>query len=279
MKTCDLHSHSIYSDGTNTPSEIIELALELNLSSIALCDHNTVDGLVEFIEYGRNKNIEIVPGCEFSVDYNGKELHLLGLYIDEKYFDDISSLMKEVNDRKDQSNIDLIEALNQDGYLVNYEIIKNNTPNGKFNRAHVASELVKLGYVNNRDEAFKTLLSKKGKYYKEPKRLTVWEMLDVLVRIHAIPILAHPFLNLSESELIEFLPKAKEKGLVGMEVYYSLYDKDITNKAIELANKYHLKYSGGSDYHGENKPNISLGRGKGNLVIPNDFLISLKENL
>ena len=276
MKICDLHTHSIYSDGTNTPSELIDMATKIGLSSLALSDHNTVDGLKEFIEASKNKDIEIVPGCEFSVDYNGKELHLLGLFINEIYFDDISKLMKEVNDRKDQSNLDLIQKLNDAGYNIDYNLIKQSTPNGKFNRAHVASELVRLGYVKDRDEAFKTLLSKKGPYYKEPERLTVWEMLEYLVSIHAIPVLAHPFLNLNEDELNVFLPIAKDKGLIGIEVYYSLYNEITTNKSIDLANKYDLKYSGGSDYHGENKPDIQLGIGKGNLVIPNEWVKELK---
>ena len=112
MKICDLHTHSIYSDGTNTPSELIDMAIEIGCSSLALTDHNTVDGLKEFIEVSKNKDIEVVPGCEFSVDYNGKEFHLLGLFIIEIYFDDISKLMKEVNDRKDQINLDLIQKLN-----------------------------------------------------------------------------------------------------------------------------------------------------------------------
>ena len=278
MKICDLHTHSIYSDGTKSPSELINMAIELGLSTIALTDHNTVDGLKEFIEVSKNKDINIVTGVEFSVEYNGKELHLLGLFIDERYFDDISRLMKEVNDRKEQSNINLIENLNKAGYNIDFIRIKNNTPNGKFNRAHIASELVRLGYVSNRDEAFKTLLSKKGPYYKEPERLTVWEMLEYINSIHAIAVLAHPFLNLNEDELNIFLPIAKEKGLVGIEVYYSLYDEITTNKSIDLANKYNLKYSGGSDYHGDNKPDIKLGLGKGNLVIPDEWVDGLMNN-
>ena len=273
---CDLHTHSIFSDGTFTPSEIIDEAIKIGLSSVALCDHNTVDGLKEFMHAAENKSIEAITGSEFSVDYNGKELHLLGLFIDEKYFDEISNLMKDVNERKDKSNIDLINKLNHAGYNISYDSIKNSTPNGKFNRAHIAAELTKLGYVKSLDEAFKTLLSKNGPYYEEPKRLTVWEMLDFLVKIHAIPVLAHPFLNLSEEELLIFLPKARERGLVGMEVYYSLYDEKTTQKSLSLADIFHLKYSGGSDFHGNNKPDIKLGVGKGNLKIPNIWTIELK---
>ena len=108
MKICDLHTHSIYSDGTYTPAEIIKSAVNMGLSAVALCDHNTVDGLSEFLAVAEEKNIEAVAGAEFSVDYCGTELHLLGLCIPEKQFAVVAKLMEEVNERKKQSNINLI---------------------------------------------------------------------------------------------------------------------------------------------------------------------------
>lgn len=145
MKTCDLHIHSIYSDGTYTPKEIIDSAVNIGLSAVALCDHNTVDGLPDFLAAANNKNIQAITGTEFSVDYNGTELHLLGLHIPRRHFDTITDLMNDVNDKKKQRNIDLIESLNRAGYKIDYDSIKNTTPNGKFNRAHIAAELTKKG--------------------------------------------------------------------------------------------------------------------------------------
>ena len=276
MKTCDLHTHSIYSDGTYTPKEIIDSAINNGLSAVALCDHNTVDGLSDFLAAANNKNIQAVAGAEFSVDYNGTELHLLGLYIPEKHFDKIADLMKAVNDRKRQSNIDLIASLNKAGYEIDYNTIKNSTPNGKFNRAHVAAELTKKGYTDSREQAFETLLSPAAGHYKEPERLRFFKMIDFIKSIGAVPVLAHPFLNLTKAELEILLPLAKKQGLVGMECYYSLYDEATTKEAIDLAEKFELKYSGGSDFHGENKPDIKLGVGKGNLKIPYDWSVALK---
>ena len=276
MKTCDLHTHSIYSDGTYTPKEIIDSAINNGLSAVALCDHNTVDGLSDFLAAANNKNIQAVAGAEFSVDYNGTELHLLGLYIPEKHFDKIADLMKAVNDRKRQSNIDLIASLNKAGYEIDYNTIKNSTPNRKFNRAHVAAELTKKGYTDSREQAFETLLSPAAGHYKEPERLRFFKMIDFIKSIGAVPVLAHPFLNLTKAELEILLPLAKKQGLVGMECYYSLYDGATTKDAIDLAEKFELKYSGGSDFHGENKPDIKLGVGKGNLKIPYDWSVALK---
>lgn len=274
---CDLHTHSIFSDGTYTPEEIIDEAINTGISAIALTDHNTVDGLPRFIDTAKRKNIDIVAGIEFSVDYNGKELHMLALFIKPEYFHEISTLMEEVMKRKEQSYIELIKKLNNAGFDLDYKKIKGLTPNGKINRAHIATAMMQKGYVTSVANAFENYLSKNGEYYKTPKLLTVWEVLDFIKSIGAVSVLAHPFLNLSEEELISFLPIAKECGLVGMECYYSLYDEDTTNTSLQLADRFGLLPSGGSDFHGSRKPDIKLGVGKGNLQIPYEWYISLKE--
>ncbi|MBE6983949.1 MAG: PHP domain-containing protein [Ruminococcaceae bacterium] len=276
MKLCDLHTHSVFSDGTYTPTELVEAAENMGLSAIVLSDHNTVDGLPEFISAAQGKNTEAIPGAEFSVDYGGTELHLLALFIKEKHFPTITALMDDFQTRKAQSNYDLICALNNAGYDLCFEKIRNATPSGKFNRAHIAAELTQKGYVSSIKEAFSTLLAPKHGYYKEPKRPTVWEMLELIKSIGAVPILAHPFLNLEGDRLRIFLPQAKENGLIGMECYYPLYNKSTTEKSLELASYFRLKPSGGSDFHGSNKPDIALGVGKGNLQIPYDWAIALK---
>lgn len=277
-KLCDLHTHSVFSDGTFTPTQLIEKANEMGLSAVALCDHNTVDGLPEFLQAGANSKAEAVAGAEFSVDYNGTELHLLGLCIPERAFSQLSDLMVEVNARKEQSNLDLIASLNRDGYCIDAAAIAAKTPKGKFNRAHIAAELTEKGYTPSVKHAFDTLLSKDTGYYKEPKRLTVWDMIKIIRPVGAIPVLAHPFLNLTESELLAFLPLAKERGLVGMECFYSTYDSALTQTSIRIAEYLDLACSGGSDFHGERKPDIMLGTGRGDLAVPYNCLRQLKQH-
>ncbi len=275
-KKCDLHTHSIFSDGTFTPAEIVEKAIEIGLSAVALCDHNTVDGIPEFLSAARDKNIEAIAGAEFSVDYNGTELHLLGLYIPEKMLSTVCDLMADANKRKEESNIALVKSLNNAGYHINYSDLKSKSPNGKINRAHIAAELTAKGYTESIKNAFETVLSKNAGHYIEPKRITAFEIIKFIKSIGAVPILAHPFLNLSEKELIDFIPLAKEHGLDGMECFYSLYDDDLTNKSIAIATHFGLKQSGGSDFHGSNKPDIKLGFGKDNLSIPYEFAKVMK---
>ena len=277
QKLCDLHTHSIFSDGSYTPRELVDGAVASGLSAIALCDHNTADGLDAFLAAAEGRAIEAIPATELSVDYGGRELHLIGMFIPSEHFATVNSLMETMQRRKEISNLELIASLAASGVVLDYDYIKRQTPNGRVNRAHIAAELMRIGYTNSVAEGFATLLSPAAGHYKEPKRMTVFEAIDFIRSIGATPVLAHPFLNLSRDELEAFLPQAREAGLVGMECYYSLYDEQTTAEALRLAKKYGIKPSGGSDFHGKNKPDISIGTGRGNLRIPYEWLEALRK--
>ena len=275
---CDLHTHSNYSDGTLTPAELIAAAEVAGLSAIALTDHNTVAGLPAFLEAGAASPVEAVPGAEFSTDYLDLELHIVGLFIRPEHYRAVTELTQQMMLRKQQSNRQLIDELNKAGYAVSYERIKAAMPEGEPNRAHIAAELTRLGYTQSNKEAFQTLLGTKCGYYQPPKRIDVFELIGFLRSIGAVPVLAHPFLQLKTREaLAGFLAPAVEAGLMGMETRYSLFTQEQTLLAEELVRCYGLLPSGGSDFHGENKPDISLGTGKGDLRVPVSFLEGLKK--
>ncbi len=276
-KICDLHTHSVFSDGTYTPGGIINEAVKLGLSALALTDHNTSDGLGEFIAAASGKKIDIAAGVEFSTDYNGGELHVLGLFIKPEYFSQISQLMSDVNKRKEESNLQLIESLKRGGIILDYDEIKNATPNGLVNRAHIASAMIKKGYADSPRDVFARYLSPSCGYYILPKRLTVSETVDFIRSIGAVSVLAHPFLNLDENGLLRFLSCSESDGLNGMECYYSENDEETTAKSLHIADEFGLIPSGGSDFHGERKPDIKLGTGKGNLMVPFECYLRLKE--
>ena len=273
--TCDLHTHSIYSDGTWTPEELIDGAIGAGLSAIALTDHNTVDGLPRFISAASGKNIEIVTGTEFSIDYNGKELHILGLFITPEHFSKVSDMMAIIHRRKEKHNRALIDALRADGYDIDYETLASSTPSGRINRAHVACALVEKGYAESIKDAFYKVLLPSAGYYRTPQMFTAREIIDFIRSIGAVPVWAHPFLSLSEAEVIEFL--SETDGLCGMECYYSTYDDETTSKALDIAERFGLLPSGGSDFHGARKPTIALGIGKGTLEVPYEWYLALKE--
>lgn len=276
---CDLHTHSTFSDGTDTPTRLLELAEKRELGAIALTDHNTVAGLPEFLEAAKGKKVRAIAGTEFSTDYNGTELHILGLFLKPEHFSMITELLENYRLRKEKSNVELVERLNVAGYAIDYERIKNSTPEGQVNRALIAAELTRLGYTESIQAAFKQLLSPKCGYYIPPARPSPFETIRFIKSLGAVAVLAHPFLNLEEGSLREFLKEAVPCGLDAMETIYSTYDEETTAAAKRVADDFGLLHSGGSDYHGNNKPHIQLGIGQGNLAIPQGLMTVMEERL
>lgn len=272
---CDLHTHSIYSDGTLSPTQLIHLAGEKGIRALALCDHNTVSGLPEFLTAAVESAVEAVPGVEFSTDYGEKELHILGLFIKPQHYGIISDKLEQMLMRKAHSDQMLVDALCGAGMDLDYGVIKAGTPDGQVNRAVIAAEMVRKGYCASIKEAFSKWLSPKCGYYHPPRRLDVFEVIRFLKSIGAVTVLAHPLLNLEESELRIFLNDAVPAGLDAMEVYYSTYTAEQTRLAAAVAAQFGLLYSGGSDFHGTNKPDTQLGTGKNNLCIPYSVLENL----
>ena len=271
---CDLHTHSVFSDGTYTPTELVAEAKRLGLI-IALTDHNTVAGLPEFTEAAKRLGVTAVPGVEISTEHNGKELHLLGLFVFPEHYAAVERMVKEQHVLKEISNMELVERLNQAGYLIDYVKVKGRNPNGNANRAHVAAELLEQGYVTSVREAFDTILSDHGGFYVPPSRLQLIDVIKELRRIGVLPVLAHPLQELTESELRELLPDAIEAGLIGMETTHSSYAPETIDLAEVMAQEHHLLSSGGSDFHGSVKPDVSLGTGKGWLCVPEKIYMQL----
>ena len=274
MPFCDLHTHSVYSDGTHTPAELVAEAKKIGLSAVALTDHNTVAGLSEFVSAAENSGVLAVPGVEFSTDYGNTELHILALFVRPDQYASITNLFEQAAQRKEASNRALADALRNGGYLLDYDAIKANTPRGQVNRAHFAAELTRLGYTHTRQEAFETLLAPECGFYVPPARIGSLEAIRFIKSLGAVAILAHPFLSLDEKALREFLPMAISAGLDAMETAYSQYSQETTALAEGIAAEYGLKCSGGSDYHGANKPQIPLGAPR----IPIEWLDELQKN-
>ena len=277
MKTCDLHCHSVFSDGTFTPGEILTLADEIGLGAVALTDHNTSRGLRSFVEEGKNHKVIPVPGCEFSTDYLGKELHIVGLFMPNDTWYDIESYVSIMRDRKISSNIQLIERLNKAGYNITFEEVAASTEADAFNRAHVAAVLMKKGYVESVSAAFKTILSEGAGFYIPAKKPDSLGTVRFIKDCGGAAVLAHPFLNLDETGLVNFLVRAKGVGIDAIETRYSKFNEETSKKAEEIAEEFDLLQSGGSDFHGSNKPDISLGTGLGNLCVPFEFYEALRE--
>lgn len=274
---CDLHTHSVYSDGTDTPEEIVKTAEALGLTAVALCDHNTIAGLPEFFEAASDKKVTAVGGVEITADYYGKEVHILGLLIEECHFDALNLFLEQIQFTKDRANYELCKKIVSAGYDIKYERIVESGKKGTINRVHFANELIRCGYFSTVKEAFDKLLSEEHGLYIPTKRVDFTAVLQLLHSLSIISVLAHPFLNLDEQEIRSFITEAKQTGLVAMETDYSMFDREQAEKAKALCDEYGLLKCGGSDYHGTAKPHISLGTGRGDLRIPDSYYKQFKK--
>ncbi len=273
----DLHTHSNYSDGSCSPGEIVTLAKSVGLTALALTDHNTVDGLPEFLAQCTLFGIEGVPGVEISTEYNETEVHIIGLFVEPRYYNLLTEAFSKPRADKEHSNIDLIDKLNNIGYHISYSQIKSKSPNGNVNRANIAAELVQKGYAQSVSAAFDSLLDRKCGLYVPPKRLDSLDTIDLLNSIGAVSVVAHPLQSMPDVALLrDFLKNAKEHSLDAMEIYHSSFDESMSAKARCLADEYELLYSGGSDFHGSRKPHVQLGTGTGQMRVPYSFLEKIK---
>ena len=270
-KLIDMHTHTNYSDGELSPEELIKLAIKNNIGTLAITDHDTISGIKKV---DRNKNyikqsgIKIINGIELSAKATKGRMHILGYGIDlnNKKLNDKMSVLK---DNSINSVLSIMEQIKRDYNIVfGYEDIKE-LVNAKHNlgRPDIAKLLIKYGYVKTVDEAFdKYLIDAYNKTRVIGKGLEYEECIDLIKESSGIPVLAHPkTLDLDEKEFLILLKDMIKKGLKGIEAYHSIHSKSEIKYYLDIAKKYSLFVSGGSDYHGKlAKPDIELGTGKNN---------------
>lgn len=272
-KICDLHVHSTFSDGTRTPEEIIALAKSAGLSAVALTDHNTALGLERFCAAACD--IEAVCGIELTTDLDGDELHLLGLLIPKKSFCDVNEYTFERAKLKEKSNHDCIERIKSDGYDVSYEEFAALFGTENKNRAHIAMYLMQKGLCDSVKDGFEKFLSKSGKYFVDTPKFNVFDAIKKVHEWGAVSVLAHPLISVGREKTERILPRLKAAGLDGVEVYYSGYSIDDHQYMKRIAASLELLESGGSDFHGDAKPDVELFS-NGDFATPIDALEKMK---
>lgn len=278
MNKVDLHVHSIKSDGSYSPTELVDYAITKGLSAFALTDHDTTDGLDEAIEYAKDKPIRVIPGIELSTEYLGKDIHIVGLFINhhsEKFLKEI----KEFRDSRDLRNQKMCRNLQEIGIDISYEKLIAEYPDSVITRSHYAKYLLSHSYIKSLNEAFEKYVGDHCKYYVPREKITPEQGVNLILSAGGLPILAHPILyHMSDKTLDTLVSNLKEAGLVGIEAIYSTYAPSEERDIRRLAAKYGLALSGGSDFHGAAKPGLELATGYGKLFIPEDILTNL-ENL
>lgn len=267
MGYIDLHVHSTASDGTLTPAQVIQLAARQGLSAVALTDHDTAAGIDEAREEAKKVGIQFIPGIELSCVYHEKEIHILGLFINK---DDaaFSKEMEKLLSVRSQRNEKMIQLFQSDGFFFTKEDLQKGNPDTVITRAHFARVLTEKGYTSSMEQAFKQYLQYGGKYCMRKEKITPRQVMKILTDNNAFACLAHIMqykLSWEENkELISFLTSL---GLEGLEIYHSSHNKNQILNLQQIARDYHLLPTGGSDFHGTNKPDIQIGTGRGNLHI------------
>lgn len=273
----DLHTHSTESDGTMTPQELMEHAKEAGLSAIALTDHDTIQGLAKARPIAESLGLELIPGVELSTDYQGKEVHVLGYYIDEENRSFLGRLGDFV-DGRDRRNEKMVARLREEGFDITMQGLYDEYPDSVVTRAHFARYLVEHGFVKDRETVFAKYLGDGCRCYVPREKITPFEAIKLIQLGGGLAFFAHPILcHMNQQRLHTFIGELKSAGLDGIEAVYSMNTPQDEANMRKLAREYDLLISGGSDFHGSNKPHIQLGTGKGNLCIPYDILAKMKE--
>lgn len=278
-KIVDLHTHTTESDGSFTPEELILEAKNKNLAAIAITDHDTVAGIKKAAPIAAANNIELIPGIEFSTDYHGKEVHVVGLYVDIEN-KNLLAQVKAFKECRDNRNLIMIENLQKEGFDITMDALKKENPDCVITRANIARFLYEHHMIPSIQTAFEKYIGDGCKCYVNRFKVTPMDAVKLIKEAGGISILAHPLLyHMSDVTLQKLVDEMKEAGLDGIEAIYSTYTASKERNMKQFAQKNGLLISGGSDFHGSTKPNLNLAIGYGKLHIPYSVLENIKTAL
>lgn len=268
MNSADLHLHTVFSDSTYTPVQLVETAQKAGLTCIALVDHDTVKGIKPLLRAAKSKNIEVLPGIELSAEYEGQEIHILGYLID--YNDKrLIKKLRVLRANRIARVRKIAEKLKGIGISLKPRAVFALARGATVGRMHVALAMVKEGLVKSTAEAFARFIGDKGPAYVLDFKLSPSEAISLIRGAGGIPVLAHPYLIKQE----DLMHKIINEGIMGLEVYYPQHSKAMVKAYLKLAGKYNLLVTGGSDCHGSSKPFVKIG----SVKIPYDLVEKLKE--
>ena len=275
----DLHSHSTASDGSVEPSALVRLAVEQGLTTLALTDHDTQEGIEEAREATTGTDLELIAGTELSLEYDAGGMHLLVLWL-EPGSGPLQSRLATLRQWRNRRNEQIVAALTELGMPMTIDEVTEEAGSGSVGRPHIAAVMMAKGYVESIEEAFELWLASGKPAHRSRPRLRPEEAIQLALESGGVPILAHPHtLNINRAaEMADLLTELREAGLVGLEAIYSSYRQHERDGYADLARRFGLVPSGGSDYHGSYKPGLDLGRGYGDLVVPDSVLDDLRRH-
>lgn len=279
IRRCDLHMHTIHSDGTLTPTALVKLAKKQGLSCIALTDHDTLSGVQEAQNAGSCVGVEVIAGVEISAICEPGTMHILGYFIDPKSRQ-LQEKLEEIQEARRQRNPMIIEKLRALGIEITLEEVERESGGDQIGRPHFAKVLVQKGHVQNFEEAFDRYLAKGCPAYVDKRKFTSRDSIQMIEEAGGIASLAHPkTLKLDLKEFEQKLDELKSEGLKGLEVYSSCQNKDEATQFKKTADRLGLFVTGGSDFHGANRPQVPLGWMGDGASIPYDMIDRMKKLL
>lgn len=253
---CDLHTHSTASDGRLTPEALVEQAASLELQALALTDHDTVAGLDAAWTAAKRLGLAFIPGLELSTDWGKGECHILGYWLDYR-----APGLGECLERFQKSRLErgrrMVERLQALGLPISWERVQELAQGGTVTRPHLAEALLEKGYVASREEAFERYLGTGRPAYVARHKLSPEDAVRLIRNFHGVPVLAHPVSVEPERSWADdfpdpwpFLERLIEAGLLGLEAYFRMSPPEVSSRLADLAERYGLIVTGGSDFHG-----------------------------
>lgn len=274
----DLHIHSTFSDGSMTPTQLVQYARKKGLSAIAITDHDAIDGIDEASDAGKRLGVSVAPGIEFSVEQCGLTLHLLGYLFDHKQPDFLEALRK-LQEGRVERNQKILNILRLQGIAIQFSELLRVSGQGQSGRPHIAQLLIRKGVVNSMDEAFNKYLGQGRSAYVPRFVFPAAEAISLIHKAGGLAVLAHPQqLEKMGGNFSEVIAELSRQGLDGIEVYYPTHSRQYRKILLNIANKLDLLATGGSDYHGAIRPGSTLAGGR-NCSVPDDLLIRMVQRL
>lgn len=272
----DFHFHSLHSDGTDRPEDLPHLAEAAGLSAACLTDHDTVDGIAAFLAEQPKVKVRLLAGTELSCRFLGRSLHVLGLLVDHEDAR-FRERLADLRGRREDRNLRMVKRLQELGHRITLEDVQAQADSPLLSRVHFAKALVAAGSVKHTHEAFERLIGDDGPGYVEREELEPEEAARWIREAGGVPIVAHPGrFGRHGFPWEEPMKDLQARGIAGFEAYYGEYNPAQQHYFLRLSEKLKMVVSGGSDYHGANKPGLKIGVGRGDLRVPDSLLVDLE---
>ena len=272
----DLHVHSSESDGTLTPEELVDYADQKGLYAFALTDHDTVSGLDRALARAKGRAVRCIPGIELSTEYEGKDVHIVGLFLDY-HSPAFAGRLQEFCDSREARNEKMAARLTQAGFPIEIGELRARYPDAVLTRAHFAGMMLEKGYIRTRNEAFEKYIGDSCPCYVPREKVTPADGVRLIKLTGGAAVFAHPMLcHLPLEKLDHLIGQLAGEGLDALEGLYATYSRQDEQYVRAAAQRYGLLLSGGSDFHGDNKPGQDMGCGFGNLRVPRSLLPPLE---